>query len=335
MIKLNIPVIVVAVLTCSSWAVVGQLPSRPEWLKLDLGQPEWLLRVQVTYDDYAPLSNRWATLKQMEQRISHAVREGVSPSEDRQKLIKYLTLFAEDIDVPASAQNALGIEIAATYERLGDYRRAAAKYFEYVAAHPEDGLSLDALACQYERLGDTNSAIEIYRFMLHSFESGTMGADLGQTRDACLRGLTNDFTLRKPEWWNQYEDHPMWWSNSAVKLPHTTCFRDAFDYISSGMQKIDDRKALPKAWALLLDFAPITCSEKILTLKMAAVAYSRIGDHHRAIECAWQIPEKFSADTSSSTNALGFIASEFEKLGEQQQAQQVRRSIVRFSQRRN
>jgi len=166
--------------------------------------------------------------------------------------------------------------------------------------------------------------------MLSNFKRGTVGADIGWAGFACLSGITNNCRLAKPEWWSRYQDQPGWWTNVPVTLPKVTCFRDGFHYIPSGAKESEGARGLPKAWALLSEFTPITCTEKILTFRMGAVAYSEIGDHHRAIEWAWQVPEKFSGDTNSSVSTLKFIASEFEKLREPEHAQAIRRSIPCF-----
>jgi len=294
-------------------------------------QPAWWLQVEAGYDDETTASNRWFRLKGIERRISSAVRNGKSPTEDRRKLIKYLTLFTQSGDISSPDRTGLIAEIAGTYEGLADYQRAAAKHFEIVAEHTQDEISLHALGSQYERLGDTNSALRIYEFMLSTFKGNTIGAQIGKVGVAFLKGATNDCKLEKPEWWDRYQHQPDWWSNVTVTMPEFSCFKDGFQYIPSGIPKAQDGKALAKAWTLLLDFSPITCAEKIITLRIAASAYSKIGDHHRAIEWAWQIPEGFSGDTSSSTNALAFIASEFDKLAEPQHAREIRNAIPCFS----
>jgi len=135
---------IIMVICTHAWAQAPQLPSPPSWIKKVLSQPEWWLRVEAGYNSNTEVSNRWAKLKQMEETIDRAVRSGTPVTYERQKLIKYLTLFTQSL--PPNARRGLTLEIAEVYDELGDYQTGAAKHLEIVTAHPDYELSLHALA---------------------------------------------------------------------------------------------------------------------------------------------------------------------------------------------
>jgi len=286
----------------------------------------------------------------METQITEMVRNGISPMQKRRELIKYLSLFSAspsfsqmalrlgDPDAVSDARQRLKIEIAKTaasnapremkieiaetYEKLGDYKRSAREYAEIVKGYPGDGL-LYSLATQYERLGEKATALQIYEFMGEAFPSNSMGTEISMRGIACLNGTTNSYRfLKKPDWWSAYENLPDWWTNVSMALPKITCFDDGADFIVHNLWKKDDPRKAVKAWAQLSEFTPTTFNEDVRAIRSTSLAYSEIGDHHRAIETEWKILEKYPGDEWSA-GTLKFIASEFEKLGESNQVQEI------------
>jgi hypothetical protein len=282
--------------------------------------PEWWSEVTVNYSEGTTLSNKWTRLKEMEASINEMVHKGISPVRERREMIKYLNLWR------LKDRAIWRIEIAETYERLGDYRRSAREHAEIVSEDPGD-LLLYGLAIEYERVGDREAALQLYNYMAKSFKSGSDGARIAMRGIACLSGVTNDCILKKPDWWSQYQSPPAWWADVPVTFPEISCFEDGYDFIVHSTWEKEDPRKLVKAWILLSEFKPITFNEEMRVLMSIGHAYSEIGDHHRAIEWAWTIPERFPVAISDTTIAIKFIASEFEKLGELDHAQEVRKGL--------
>jgi len=116
-----------------------------------------------------------------------------------------------------------------------------------------------------------------------------------------------------------------------MEMPKFTSWKDGFDFVSSKIFKKGDKRATIKAFILLSEFTPITFNEKTLSLLAISHAYSDSGDHCRAIEAAWQIPEQFPRDIMDNKTALRFIASEFDRLGDSKQASEIRAVMPCFT----
>lgn len=275
-------------------------------------------------------SNKWVQLTGMEESIKAMTYRGVSPSQNRRELIKYLSLWSASPNCSSNDVLILRDEMAYTYEKLGDYKMAAREFSRRVSLSP-DVFVLHSLAFQYERVGDRDSALQLYSFMAESFTNGGVGNYIGVTGVACLGGFTNRCVLKNPDWWGEYRGQPEWWGEVHFTFPKVDCFEDGYEYIVHNIWKKQDPKILVKAWAELLEFKPTTFIERERVLLSISHAYSEVGDHHRAIESAWQILARFPGDIEYATLALKFIASEFEKLGEREQARDIEKMLACFT----
>lgn len=266
----------------------------------------------------------------MERDIADDVSKGTSPVQQRRSLIKFLYLLGQSTNIAANDRLVLMSKVASAYEKLGDYKRAAKEYLLIVSNSSTD-INLHSLAINYERIGDRRSALAIYRYMAMTFGSDTAGGRIAAIGMGCLSGVTNKCVLTKPNWWDQYQAAPRWWTNVQVSLPEFSCFEDGCNYIEHNFWGKGDPRLLVKAWLLMLQFEPMTCDEKIRTLLSIRYSYSEIGDHYRAIEFAWHIPEQFSCDVESTKIALRIIATEFEMLGDRDNANGIRNEISCFT----
>lgn len=300
-------------------------PKPPQWVENVPAVPVWWSDVSVIYSEESPVQNRITQLREMEIHITEAVRKGLPAVKERRQLIKYLSFWSESPSCRGNDRRVLAGEIADTYAKLGDYRMAAKGYAKIVNDYPRD-VFLYALAVQYERVGDKKSAIQIYDYMARAFESNSIYVQIAVTGVNCLSGrITSNSILRKPDWWSQYQTSPNWGTNLTLILPKFSCFEDGCNFVVHTEWKRDDVEEPVKAWMSLSEFTPLTFKEEITALLAISHAYSELGDHHRAIEVAWKIPERFSCDVENSNIALKFIASEFEKLGELDHAQEVKK----------
>jgi hypothetical protein len=308
----------------------GPIPKPPQWLNALPESPDWWSNTKSSYDESASLSNKWTQIRLAEAKISDLVKTGESAVQERRELLKVIDSFCKSPSLPANSHRTLVISAAGIYERLGDYRRSAKKYAD-VAGENNSGmgfLTLQGLASQYERLGEREAALQIYRYIGNNPSFDDIARDIGNTGIACLTGMTNNCVLKKPLWWNQYQKPPEWWGEVAVAPPSFTCFEDGYEFIIRIKEK-DPRKRV-KAVESLSKFTPKTFNEEIRILASLSHAYSEIADHHRAIVSAWAIPERYSCDILNSKSALTLIAAEFEKLGEMDNAKEIRNLIPCF-----
>ena len=148
---------------------------------------------------------------------------------------------------------------------------------------------------------------------------------------ANLNGGTHRPVIKRPDWWNAFQQAPDWWKDVQFSLPQITSYKDGFDFVGSTVFKDPDGRKLVKAYATLLDFTPLAEPEKIESMLGCANAFSRIEDHHRAIENAWAITEQFPGDGYWCRRALQFIASEFDKNGEPSHAQEIRGLLTSYT----
>lgn len=323
--------LIIGFTACSARTERVAVPPPPQSLRNAPSVPEWWPDVTVNYSSSTSISNGWVRVKQLEALIEQNVREGISPVQERRELIKYLTPFSESTNLPAFSREMFKLKIADAYERLGDYRRAAWELLQIANGYPDGAIVLPSLALQYERLGEKESALQVYGYMARTLKDDRSAAYIAAAGIACLNGATNSCVLRKPEWWGQYQSPPDWWTNTAVTLPKFSCFEDGYDYIVDSLWRKEDPRKVLKARSLLAEFRPMTYDEKIRILLAIRGDYSYAGDHHRAVEAAWRIPEQFSGDSERSKIALKIIASEFEKLGEPEHAKEIRDMIPCFA----
>jgi tetratricopeptide (TPR) repeat protein len=314
----------------SAFHPTGPLPPPPQWLKEDLPLPEWWDEIVVTnYPEAASYRGKYARQKWMERIISKKVLQGIPPVQERRQLIKYMSLWANSPKTSPSDRSGLMSDMAATYEKLGDYKMAARIYRDEVErTGGESGLY--SLAFQYERAGDNEAALQIYNFMIESFRNGSLDRKFGKLGKSRLGVVTSGCVLRKPEWWSQYEGKPDWWTNETVELPKFTCFQDGLTFIGHQSLTNFPRKRV-KALTQLAESQGLYPVERLMSASAVAMAYGSAGDHHRAIESEWKIPERFSVDPFDNTNRLEFIAREFEALGETNHAREIRDAIPCFS----
>jgi tetratricopeptide (TPR) repeat protein len=307
---------------------VGSFPAPPPplWVNQLPATPAWWSNVGSDYNEEAAFSNKWSQLKGMEAKVTDMVRDGEPPIQERRELIRYLSAWKESPLLVSKDKELLSFEIAETYEALGEYEYAAKEYSKMVNENPVF-TSVHALAIQYERVDDTNSALMIYKYMQKAFPKDSDGARIATENLAWLSGFTNQYTFKKPGWWNLYEGPPPWWNEATINLPNFTCFEDGFSFIAHNFFKKGDPRKLAKAEVLLSQFSPITHTEKSLALLGTSHAYAEAGDHHRAIEAARIALEQISYDSSLNDRTLDFIASEFEKVGETAEAKEIRDSI--------
>jgi tetratricopeptide (TPR) repeat protein len=305
-------------------------PAPPPWLNAMSATPEWWSGVAVDYNPADPKSNCWTYVWAAEERIKEDVKRGISPMADRQSLIKYKTLFSDHRDLRPSSRRGLKADIASLYRLLGDHKRAIRELTECMD-RPYDPFLLRDLALEYEIIGEREQALKIYTFIGKECKNRQSGPEIAQSGIAALKGINRDCLLKKPVWWDEYQNPPTWWTNVSVELPSFSSFQDGRDFIVSNMLKDPDGRKLVKAWILQSNFKPMSFLEKIQAQTGIAVAYSRIGDHHRAIESKWKVLDELAYDPSFNAIALKFIASEFEKLGEPDQAKEMLSMLPCFS----
>jgi tetratricopeptide (TPR) repeat protein len=301
----------------------GPPPTPPHWVSELPEQPEWWSDVPVNYKAGMGNSNMLQQFHELDAAPEEMVLKGEAPIKERRRLIKFLSLYRSSLPRNSSGEIDLtGCEIAETYEELGDYKMAVKEFSKLVSDYPGDA-RLYSLAFNYERLGEMQSALQIYQFMAESFETNSTGAEIGRSGIACLTGIKNRFPLIKPGWWSEYQDSPDWLTEVPVTLPAFSCYRDGRDFIIHSFSVKSDPRQAVKAWDLLSGYKPMTHIDQILTDLSISTAYSEAGDHHRAIEWAWQILDHFPGDSTHTTTALRRIAFEYEKLGETNGAAEI------------
>jgi hypothetical protein len=92
----------------------------------------------------------------------------------------------------------------------------------------------------YDRIGDEERAIEVYKFMDKEYENDEYFSEystVGRTGIACLTGAKVDCNPPKPTWWDQFQSAPGWLTNVQITIPAVTCFRDGLDYIAVTVAK--------------------------------------------------------------------------------------------------
>jgi hypothetical protein len=318
---------------CGSVLTV-QASGLPQWLKDTPRIPEWWSQVNVPFTNEDTSSNKWAVQKAMEQRIKSMVIAGASPTEQRRQLIKYLTLFSGSGSLSPDDRLTEEVEIADIYSRLGDHKRSAKVYADLTADPFTPALTSHYLAIECERVGDNGYALEVYHEITQNHSDDRMSVKIAKDRISCLSRTNRDCILTKPPWWIRFQDEPPWFDEMAITLPAITSFQDGFVFIAHNVPSAPEPRKSAKAWTLLSQFTPLTINEKAMVFMLAAQAYAASGDHNRAIESAWRIPEQLSGDIGDSTNALNYIASEFEKLNELEHAREIRDQIPCFGKER-
>jgi len=333
-------------------ANAGAIPSPPSWLSKMPPVPGWWnnvtvdLRFEQEHSDewvrewehetahpfpiLSPASNWWARVWLMQDEIKKMVDAGISPTIKRQELIKYMNFFADSKVASGPDRRNLKADIAETYYLLGDYKRSAKCFFDLCNEYNPDWDSIRNLAEQYELLGEKSYERHLYEFVLKNFKDDSMAVSVANRRIACLDGDFPACKLVKPGWWRNFENNPSWWTNTSVTIPAFSSYDDQERFVTRVIGEDRNVRKRVKARVLILDFRPMTTDQRISSLLLAALAYARINDHHRAIELAWRIPEGFSCDRAGTVNALQFIAGEFDKLGEREEAAQVRVTLPCF-----
>jgi tetratricopeptide (TPR) repeat protein len=297
--------------------------------------PTWWPEINVDYTNSAPASNSWLFIKNSEHEIEELVDKGDSSSQQRRKLLKYISAFRSSGLITSNQCLELDLKSADLYSRLGEHQRAAKVYKEIAEQSPEDWVPLRGLAQEYERTEEKKDALQVYnrvdKLLRTDGNYPFLGAAVSGKEIIQLSGKTPSCHLDKPKWWDQFAQPPEWLTNTANALSPITSFQDGVLFVSSSLKARTDQEARIRACTALQEFPATTVNEKEAAITMLALAYDTLGDHHRAIVSAWKCIDQFSCDRNESVKQLKFIAKEFEKLNEVDSARQVLSSIPCFS----
>ncbi len=307
------------------------IPKPPQWLTDVPSTPDWWPSIPANTNGTADLLERRGRAIELEAHVRDLVRKGTNPTRDRQKFIKDLTLLVEEIGPQSPPAKYLGGYIIDAYSSLGDFRMAAKQAESQLLHDPHNCAAALGLADAYEHLGERQRAIEMYDYSVKALKEEPFCRDTARRRGDILKRKTRPCQLKKPDWWDQFRNQPDWLATLSVTVPQFGSYRDAQEYLEAVLRKSRDARVDAKLCIVLSESFPLSASETIHGRFEVAQAYSRVGDHHRAITSAWRIPEEYSADDYHSTAALKFIADEFEKLGERTHAQQIRDLLPCFA----
>jgi tetratricopeptide (TPR) repeat protein len=313
----------------------SDLPKPPDWGDDFNETPEWWTSVADEYR-FSESTNFWRVILDAERKIKNDVGRGLSVTVERRQLIKYATHILQTTELKEDDAGQLEGEIALTYGYLGDYRRSILAYNRLLNNRPVQnyGPCLLGLAMNYERIGDKDGAIEVYKLLDKEYENDKYFPEystVGRIGIACLTGVKMGCIPPKPVWWGQFQGPPEWLTNMQMTIPPVTCFRDGLDYIAVTMAKEHDSRRKIKAWEELSYSVPLSYQDKTLICIAIASKYSDIADYHRSIIYAWRVLDEYPSDAQMCTSALEWIRRDFEKLGDTNEVAEIRKSLECYS----
>lgn len=317
----------------------ADLPEPPIWGDHLSNTPEWWTNVADEYES-SKNTNFWRRILDSEKKIRDDAGHGLSVTAERWQLIKYATFVLRTSQLKGDTVAELEMEIADTYSSLGDYRRSIVAYSELLSKDSVRARDLNfgscflGLAMDYERIGDRERALEVYKFMEEKYEGDEYFSEystIGRTGIACLTGAKMGFSPPKPAWWGQFQTSPDWLTNLEIKIPQVACFRDGEQYIASTVAKEHDPRNELKAWQELSQSVPLTYQEKTRIYLSLAAGYSESGDYHRSIVYGWRILDEYSSDVLMCKPALKWMRIGFEKLGDTNEVAEVQKSLDCYS----
>jgi len=306
----------------------------PKWMESLPSTPDWWSGVKVEFTNNIASSNYWLYIEESESRIDQLVYGGISPVQERRGLIKYISYCEAFPTKSIDQRKDLILKLGGLYSRLGDHQMAAKVFAAVAQQNPEDWVPLQLLAQECERVGDKEYALQTYitidKLLKKQAFYKTIGPAIASDNIARLKGKVRECTLKKTDWWEQFKNPPEWLTNTSAVLPPISSFQDGLQFIRGNLSQHNNRQTQIRALSALKEFPAATVSEKEEVFRMIALAYDAVGDHHRAIEAAWQFVNQFSFDSKECVQELKFIALQFDKLGELNHAQEVLNAVSCF-----
>jgi hypothetical protein len=297
---------------------------RPGWLSSMPDRPAWWPEVMLDFPKTNSYHEHWLTIKRLQKTIDDRVRTGISPTNERKTLIKYMLSLSE-ISPSIYEQRELHERVANLYHRLGDDRRSAKEYVSLIDSYStKDPFILHALALRFEEVEEKEFAERVYVLMLRRFKSDKLSVEIAEAGVACLRGNNEPCKVPKPDWWGQVDSTPAWWNEVSVDIPSTSCLEDASEYMAHMAAAEGDARKTIKANTVLLNGSHIPVIRRTELILGIAAAYIQIGDDRRGIVTAWRILDQYSCDKLMTELALKKIAYAYDDLGDGKSAQDIR-----------